>query len=103
MAAPGAIAKRTERRQIEILEAIKVLKAEIAELKIGPDRTDETVETIDRTDEILAAINNAAARIGKETERCLNAIGLVANEMISLKAELKPDTPPSPASRRPKK
>ena len=33
MATPSAIAKRTERRQIEILEAIKVLVGEVAGLK----------------------------------------------------------------------
>ncbi len=33
MATASAIAKRTERRQIDILEAVKVLVAEVAELK----------------------------------------------------------------------
>lgn len=33
MATASAIAKRTERRQIEMLEAMKMMKAEVAELK----------------------------------------------------------------------
>lgn len=33
MATASAIAKRTEKRQIEILEAVKILMAEVAELK----------------------------------------------------------------------
>ncbi len=33
MATPSAIVKRTEKRQIEILEAVKGLVAEIADLK----------------------------------------------------------------------
>ncbi len=33
MATPSAIAKRTEKRQIEILEAVKILMAEVADLK----------------------------------------------------------------------
>ncbi|KKL89126.1 hypothetical protein LCGC14_1917850, partial [marine sediment metagenome] len=51
MATPGAIAKRTEKRQIEILEAVKMLEAEVADLKtkIGEPDVIELKAEIDET------------------------------------------------------
>lgn len=95
MATPSAIAKRTEKRQIEILDAVKMLEADFDELKAYIGRTDEVElkanfdETIDRTDEILAAI------------------GSMADELINLKAEIaelqSAIAPPAATTRRTKK
>ncbi|KKN26467.1 hypothetical protein LCGC14_0874390 [marine sediment metagenome] len=104
MATPSAIAKRTEKRQIEILEAVKMLEAEVAELKADIGRTDEVElktefdETIDRTDEILAAIRSTALDVGQQTRQVSIAIGSMADELVNIKAELKPDIAPSPAA-----
>ncbi len=98
MATPSAIAKRTERRQIEILEAVKVLVAEVAELKAKTGRADvielkaEFDETVDRTDEILAAIRSTALDIGQQTKS-------MADEIVNLKAAIAPP----PTARRIKK
>ena len=114
MATPSAIAKRTEKRQIEILEAVKMLEAEVADLKtkIGePDVIElkaEIDETVDRTDEILAVIRSAASDVGQQTRQASIAIGSMADEMVNLKteiAELRPPIapPPAAATRRTKK
>ena len=123
MATPSAIAKRTEKRQIEILEAVKMLMAEVAELKAETGRTDvielkaELDETIDRTDEILAAIHSIVkteiyslkqqvaevssqiAELKEQTGLVSIAIGSMADEMVNIKAEVAQP----PASRRTKK
>lgn len=94
MATPSAIAKKTERRQIEILEAVKALMAEIAELKAKePDTielTAELDETVDRTDEILAAIGKSFAEIRAQQDRTLNACAMMAAEIAELKAAISP-------------
>ena len=101
---------------MEILTAIHALvvianglQAEIAELKVDIGRT----ETIDRTDEILAAIRSTALDVGQQTRQALKAIesadiGRMADEMVNLKAEiaeLRPPIapPPAAATRRTKK
>lgn len=84
MATASAIAKRTEKRQIEILEAVKMMM------------------TVDRTDEILEVILD----IGLQTRQASIAVGSMADEIVNLKAgiaELKAAVTPLPTSRRPKK
>lgn len=107
MATPGQMAKKAAKQTSDILTAIEALVVMVVELKTKePDTielTAELDETLDRTDEILAAINGAAMLDGKAAERCLHAIGLVANEMINLKAdiaELKAEIAPPPATAR---
>ena len=109
MATPGAIAKRTEKRQVEILKAVQTMVAEIAELKIKigePDAIElkaEIDETEDRTDEIKVAIHSAALDI---TEQASKTVAVMMNEMANLKAEiaeLKAAIRVPPATRRTKK
>lgn len=107
MATTSAIAKRTERRQIDILEAVKGLVAEVAELKAETGRTDaielkaEFDEAVDRTDEILAAIRSAADEIVKtEIYGLKQQVAEVSGQIADLKIILTtPATVPATARR----
>ena len=68
MATPGAIAKRTEKRQIEILEAVKMLEAEVADLKtkIGEPDVIELKAEIDELRPPIAPPPAAATRRTKK-------------------------------------
>ena len=101
MATIEQMEKKRSKQIVEILTAIQALvvianglKAEIAELKVDIGRT----ETIDRTDEILAAIRSTALDVGQQTRQASIAIGSMADELVNIKAELKPDIAPSPAA-----
>lgn len=114
MATIEQMEKKRSRQIVEILEAVKMLGAEVAELKtkIGePDVIElkaEIDETTDRTDEILAVIRSTASDVGQQTRQASIAIGSMADEIVNLKAEiaeLRPPIapPPAAATRRTKK
>ena len=107
MATPSAIAKKTERRQIEILEAVKVLMVKVAELKAKePDTIELTAkmgEIPDQTGEILAAIGKSFAETRAQQDRTLHACAMMAAEITELKAKIisleASVTAPPPATR----
>ena len=114
MATIERMEKKRSSQIMEILEAVKMLGAEVAELKIRigePDVIELKAEidgTVDRTDEILAAIRSTALDIGQQTRQASVAVGSMADEMVNLKteiAELRPPIapPPAAATRRTKK
>lgn len=110
MATPKRLAVRAAKQMTQILEAVGLLTAEVAELKANikaPDTielTAEIDEATDRTDEILAAIQVAALHIGQQADQAFAEIGkatiaisTIADEMILIKAEiaqLKVSAPP---------
>lgn len=114
MATIEQMEKKRSSQVMEILEAVKMLGAEVAELKIRIGEPDvielkaEIDETVDRTDEILAAIRSTASDVGQQTRQASIAIGSMADEIVNLKAEiaeLRPPIapPPAAATRRTKK
>lgn len=114
MATIERMEKKRSSQVMEILEAVKMLGAEVAELKIRIGEPDvielkaEIDETVDRTDEILAAIRSTASDVGQQTRQASIAIGSMADEIVNLKAEiaeLRPPIapPPAAATRRTKK
>lgn len=102
MATPAIMAKKAAKQTAEILVAIQLLTDEIAELKATkPD-------TIDRTDEILAAIGNAFGEIRKHQ---VAELAVQVDDSLSKSVQTRspagrtlPAEPPSTrASRKPKK
>ena len=87
MATLSAIAKRTERRQIEILKAVHASRTEVTDLK--------------------AAIHSTALDIGQQTRQASIAIGSMADEIVNLKVEIaelqSAIAPPAATTRRTKK
>lgn len=94
MATQEQMEKKRSRQIEEILTAIRAPRTEVT-------------ETIDRTDEILAAIRSTALDIGQQTRQASIAIGSMADELINLKAEVaelqSAITPPPVTTRRTKK
>ena len=113
MATIEQMEKKRSRQIEEILAAVRMTTAEVAELKADIGRTEvielkaEIDETTDRTDEILAEIRSTALDIGQQTKQASIAIGSMADEIVNLKVEiagLKFSTvTSSPTSRRTKK
>ena len=78
MATPAIMAKKAAKQTAEILAAVKLLAAEVAEAKAakpaGIELAAEIDETADRTGEILAAISDA--------------FGMIASEIVGLKKQV---------------
>jgi hypothetical protein len=114
MATPQQMEKKRTKQIEEILTAIGELAVDVEGLKAaqGVELKAEFDETVDRTDEILTAINqalasnsNAFAEATGLSRRILEATALMAGEVLVLKAdisELKDALAKSPAAARSK-
>ncbi len=89
MAATHRVAIKAAKQTAEILAAVEGLAVEVAEMKARLSRP-ETVElevTMDRSGDILAAVNGASAEAGEQLERILDAVSTIVAEIIIIKSE----------------
>ena len=92
MATPSSVAKRSARQTTAILAAVEALTAEVSELKAKAPY---------ETGEIMAANGQAFAEAAERSRRILEAVAMMAAELITLKAEiaeLKTLVQPAPAA-----
>ncbi len=106
MATPSAIAKRTEKRQFEILESVKGLVAEVAELKAEIGRTD--VIELEAVKMMMAEIAELKAELLKTEiyglkQQVAEISGQIAELKIILTTPPPAVTPAPPTARRTKK
>lgn len=92
MATPQQMEKKRSRQIEEILAAVKGLAADVAELKDASPQVIELSAEIDerpdRIGELMAANGQAFAEAAELSRRILEAVGMMAGELIALKGEI---------------
>lgn len=92
MATPSSVAKKAANQTRDILAAVEGLVADVAGMKAAFSQPEvvelEVNEAADRTGEILAAVSAAFDDSRDQSRRIMEAVTLVATEMIALKSEV---------------